>query len=359
MKVLFIVPYPSEGASNRFRVEQYLPHLDSKGISYDIRPFFDTRFYKILYLKNNYIKKIVYFLKAVWRRIEDILRLHNYDLIFIHREACPLGPPIFEWLIYKTKKPIVFDFDDAIFLPNFNTVNRIYSFLKFPSKTKRITKMSSVVIVSNAFLEQYASKFNQHVHVIPTPVDVTKFVATKKDSKQITIGWIGSFTTSLYLPIIFNVMQELGRKYDFIFKIIGAEKPIFIPGVKVENREWSLEKEVQNFQDIDIGIYPLPDTLWTQGKGAFKAIQYMSVAVPVVSSPVGMNRGLIQDGINGFLASSDEEWVEKISRLIEDPGLRHKIGLAGRRTIEEKFSVKVNAPRFLKILTNNSTKRKL
>ncbi|MBU1911910.1 MAG: glycosyltransferase family 4 protein [Candidatus Omnitrophica bacterium] len=352
MKILFLVPYSSEGASNRFRVEQYLPYLKSQGIDYSIRPFVSSRFFKVLYLKGKYIEKILYFIQAVWKRLTDIFCLSGYDVIFIHREACLIGPPVIEWLAYKLRKPIIFDFDDAIFLENFNPVNRLYRFLKFPSKTRAIIKMSKGVIVSNGFLKEYADRYNSNTCIIPTVVDTDRFRIKEKGclDKQCVIGWIGSPTTAVYLDIIFPALKELSKKYNFIFRIIGAGRPVDISGIKIENIEWDLKKEIENFQDIDIGIYPLPDTLWAQGKAAFKAIQYMSVGIPVVASPVGMARELIQDGVNGFLADSAPAWVKKMSILIEQPDLREKIGISGRKTIEAEFSVKANACKFLEVI---------
>lgn len=350
MRILFIVPYPSEGASNRYRVEQYLKFLSGERIAYDIRPFVSKEFYRILYTKKRNSKKIIYFLNSFFKRIIDIFNLYKYDVVFIHREMCPFGPPIFEWLIHILRKPIIFDFDDAIFLKNFNPANSLFQFLKFPSKVKKIIRMSSAVIVSNRFLEEFARKFNNSIYIIPTPIDTEKFNVTQKNSKELIIGWIGSPTTVPYLRIIFNVIQKLSQKYDFILKIVGAEEQTFIPGVKIENYEWKLEREIQDFQSINIGVYPLSDTLWAKGKAAFKAIQYMAVGTPVVASRVGMTKELIKDGINGFLAGSEEEWISKVSKLIEDVALRENMGLAGRKTVEEKYSVKVNAPKFLAIL---------
>jgi len=350
MKILFIVPYSTEGASNRFRVEQYLPYLDREGIKYDVRPFVSSQFYKILYSKGQGVKKIAYFIQAFLRRMIDVIASIRYDIIFIHREACPFGPPFFEWLIYSLGKPIIFDFDDAIFLQNYNLANKFYRFLKFPSKTKEIIKMSSGVTVPNIFLKEYACKFNRYVYIIPTPIDTDKFKRSDRLFDKPAIGWIGSFTTAPYLKVIFNIMQRLSRKYDFTLKIFGAGEAIDMPGVRVENYDWYLDKEVEYFQSIDIGIYPLADTLWAQGKAGFKAIQYMSVGVPVVASSIGMNKEIIQDGVSGFLVSSDQEWFDRISQLIEDPSLRQKMGLAGRRVVEEKYSVKINAPKYLEIL---------
>jgi len=349
MKILFITPYSSEGASNRYRVEQYLPYLRKDGFDYHISSFVSSEFYKIIYKKGHIFQKAYYFLKSFLERISNIITLHRYDIVFIHREACPFGPPLFEWLIYKAKKPIIFDFDDAIFLENFNPVNSFYRFLKFPSKTKHIIRMSKAVIVANRFLKEYADKFNKNVYVIPTCVDTEKFNVSKKNNDPLVIGWVGSPTTAPYLDIIFHVMRRLSRKYDFIFKIVGAGEDIFIKEVKVENFAWQLSREAEDFKSMNIGIYPVSDTLWACGKAGFKAIQYMSVGAPVVASPVGMIKEIIQDGVNGFLAGTEDEWVEKISRLIEEPGLKEKIGLAARETAENKFSVKVNVPKYLQI----------
>ena len=350
MKILFIVPYSTEGASNRFRVEQYLPYLDKEGIEYDVRPFVSSRFYKMLYSRKRRVKKMIYFIQAFLGRMLDIMRLRRYDLVFIHREGCPFGPPIFEWLIYRSKKPIIYDFDDAIFLQNYNLANRFYRFLKFPSKTKEIIKMASIVIVPNIFLKEYAYKFNKQVYIIPTPLDTDRFKMAEKYSNKLVIGWVGSFTTAFYLKVVFNAMQQLSKKYDFVLKVFGAGKIISIPGVSIENHDWHLKEEVKYFQAIDIGIYPLIDTLWARGKAGFKAIQYMAVGVPVVASSVGMVKDFIKDGVNGYLVRTEEEWIEKISKLMEDSNLRKNIGLAGRKIVEEEFSLKVNLPKYLKVL---------
>jgi len=350
MKILFIVPYATAGASNRYRVEQYLSYLSANGVEYDIRPFVFDKFYKILYRKGFYVKKTFYFIKALISRALDMAKIRDYDIIFIHRDACPCGPAFFEGIIHMLKKPIIYDFDDAIFMQNFSSANRLYRFFKFPSKTKRIIQMSSAVIVANSFLWEYARKFNESVYIIPTPIDTDRFNLDKGCTPALTIGWIGSPTTSPYLNVVYGALEKLSKKYDFVLKVVGAEKAVSIAGLKVENYEWQLEREVGDFKDIDIGIYPLPDTPWTRGKAAFKAIQYMAVGKPVVASAVGMTKELIQDGLNGFLAYSESEWEEKLSTLIEDSQLRARMGEAGRRVVEDLYSVSVNAPKLLTII---------
>jgi glycosyltransferase involved in cell wall biosynthesis len=142
-------------------------------------------------------------------------------------------------------------------------------------------------------------------------------------------------------------VQKLSDKYDFILKVVGAEYRIQLPGVKTDNREWDLKREVEDFQSLDIGLYPLIDDEWARGKAGFKAIQYMSVGVPVIASPVGVVKEIIEDGVNGFTASTEDEWVEKISRLIENNGLRRDMGANGRKTVEERYSLAVNAKKFV------------
>jgi len=356
MKILFMVPYSSKGQSNRFRVEQYVPYLQANGIECDIRPFVFDEFYEVLYSPGFYGKKIKCFVKAVCNRIADCVKINLYDIVFIQREACPLGPPIFEWLMHMHKKPIVFDFDDAIFLRNCSPANRMYSFMKFPSKTKLIIKMSKSVIVANNYLREYAKSFSESVHVIPTSIDTDRFKMSRKQSGILTVGWIGSPTNAHYLEIVYKAMQLLSKKYSFVLKIVGAGKAISIPGVRVENQEWNLDREIYDFQDTDIGIYPLRDSLWSRGKAAFKAIQYMSVGVPVVASPVGMTRELIQDDVNGYLAGSDEEWVEKLSNLLTSEELRTRMGLQGRKIVVEKYSVSANVSKLLSIVLQDKAK---
>jgi len=248
-------------------------------------------------------------------------------------------------------KPIIFDFEDAIYLPSPNKEN-IFRWLRFPKKFYLNIGLSRHVLVCNNYLKKKLHSYNPDITVIPTCIDTDKFkLKTNKTSNDnLSIGWIGSHTTSSCLKQITPVLQKLAKKYKFTLKIVGGGNEIEIPGIKVINEKWSIEKDVENFQSLDIGVYPLPDNEWAMAKTPFKTIQYMSVGVPTVASGVGGNREIIQDGINGFLASNEEEWIEKLSLLIEKPELRQKLGMAGRKTVEEMYSLKINAPRFLEVL---------
>ncbi len=351
MKILFLVPYPSEGPSNRYRVEQYLPYLEKAGIEYCLRPFISSDFFKILHKPGNRLRKMFYFLSSTRRRLADLINVSHFDMVFVHIEAFPFGPAIFEWLFSKMNKPIIYDFEDAVYLPDFRRGNKFLQFIRNPSKFYQIINLSSQVIVCNKYMRDFVSRYNPNVTIIPTSIDTEKFTLKNfKSDKRIVIGWIGSCSTSIYLKPLVSVFQQLRKKYDFILKITGAGRDFDVPGLNIVKQDWSLPDEVKNFQDIDIGIYPLPNDERALAKTPFKTIQYLSVGVASVVSKVGANVDIIKDGTNGFLAEDENEWIEKISALIENPDMRMKMGLAGRKAVEEKYSLSVNAPKFLKVI---------
>lgn len=353
MRIIFLVPYPTEGASNRLRIEQYFPSLKLKNIKCRIRPFISKNFYKILYFRGNNLLKFYYFVIDTINRLIDLMRVTQYDLVFIHREAYPIGPPFFEYIIAKLNKPIIYDFDDAIFLPNVSQVNNFIERFKLPSKIAKIISLSSYVIAGNEYLKDFVLRYNKKVSVLPTCIDTEKYKNMDyaiKDQKQIMIGWIGSKTTEGFLHDKEPVFKTLAKKYTAIkFIFIGTEYEIEgLP--QLSCKKWSIATELEDIRNFDIGIMPMPENKWTKGKCGFKAILYMSMGIPTVCSPVGVNKEIIKDGENGFLAATEEEWIKKLSSLIENPTLRQKIGSAGRKTVEERYSLDVNKPKFLAII---------
>jgi glycosyltransferase involved in cell wall biosynthesis len=238
---------------------------------------------------------------------------------------------------------MIFDFDDAVFVAYRSPSNGYLSYLKFPGKTGTIIARSAHVMAGNAYLAEYSRAFNQNVTIVPTTIDTDKYVPFDRAGNEIpVIGWSGSYSTVQHLDTIRRPLQELAKRHRFKLRVIGTRE-YEIDGVEIEALPWRAETEVEDLQRMDIGVMPLPDNQWSRGKCGLKALQYMALGVPTVCSPVGVNTEIINDGVNGLIAS-DEEWIEKLSQLIIDINLRKRLGDAGRATVVDRFSARSQAP---------------
>jgi len=354
IKVLALSPIPEEGAGCRFRVSQYIPYLRSAGFDITVSPFYSREYFSFVYRPGNYLRKAFGFVALTLRRLGELFSVRQYDLVFLYREAIPIGPPIVERWIRRLGIPIVYDFDDAIFLPAISDANKAFSFLKNPKRASQILKLSRQVSVGNEFLAAYARQFNNHVTVIPTAVDTNKFVprpdSPPAEGRKLVVGWIGSPTTFQYLELLKDVLAEVAARHPFTLKVSGAGRPVEFPGVDVQVVPWSMADEVSLFNTCDIGVYPLTDDDWSRGKCGFKAIQCMACGVPVVAAAVGVNKQIITHGVDSMLASTRQEWIDHLSRLLIDHDLRRRMAAAGRRTIQSRYSVDVTAPQLAGVL---------
>ncbi|MBL4668393.1 MAG: glycosyltransferase family 4 protein [Flavobacteriales bacterium] len=357
--IAFIVPYPIGVApSQRFRFEQYLSLLKNEGIQYTCFPFLSIKDFKIIYNQGFFFKKTLSIFNGFFRRSILMFRLTKYDTVFIHREASPVGPPVFEWLIAKIlKRKIIYDFDDAIWLENTSQSNQLISKIKSHSKVASICNWASLVMCGNKFLMSFAKKYNMNVVYMPTTIDIENEHNKIKhhEKKQVVIGWTGTHSTIKYLYEIESVLSKLQQKLIFEFRVISNKDPLFTK-IKYHYIPWNKNKEIQDLLKIDIGIMPLLDNEWARGKCAFKALQYMALGIPCVISPVGVNNEIVKDGVNGILAENDEEWREKLTKLIETVEIRAEIGLEGLKTVHEKYSVLANQRKFISYLKNNELK---
>jgi len=355
IRVLALSPIPEEGAGCRFRIAQFIPYLESVGFQVTLSSLFTPEFFRLVYKPGRYVRKAFTFAVLTLKRLGSLRDMSQFDVIFIYREMFPIGPAIVERLIAnRHRPPVVFDFDDAIFLPSVSDANRVIAAFKRPQKVASIIRSSDHVITGNEYLSEYARRFNAAVTTIPTSVDTERFVPSRNVSgngggraepDEPIVGWIGSPTTGAYIRSLSNVLRRVRERHRFVLRVSGAGEQFTIPGVTIRHEPWALDREVQLFNTCDVGVYPLADDEWSKGKCGFKAIEFMACGVPVVAAAVGVNREIIQDGQNGFLAAGEDEWVDKLGRLLSDPDLRRRFAAAGRRTIEERYSVHVNAPK--------------
>lgn len=354
--VLFIIPYPPTlVASQRFRFEQYFELLAKNGFSLSIHPFFSANQYQKVNGNSYLVTKVLILIVALMNRILLLIKSRSAEFIFIHREASPVGPPFIEWIIAKVlKKKIVYDFDDAIWLTDKTTESPLVKLIRWRSKVAKICKWSYKVSCGNDYLASFARKFNHHVIVNPTTIDTENlhtpdFSEIDKISKEITIGWTGSTSTLKYLNQIESALRTVQQKFKHVsFIVIADREPVLnIPVTKFT--PWNKESEVQDLLKINIGIMPLPDDDWAKGKCGFKALQYLALGIPCIASPVGVNTRIIEHNKNGFLASTEADWIEYLSCLITNDTLRKQMGHAGRKKIIENYSVVSNEENFLSL----------
>lgn len=354
MRVLGLCSYPIEAASTRYRLIQYISPLAEHGIDLTVSPFLNKTDFATLYQRKNTVQKASRMVSLASKRIFNSLKAKDFDLIFLQREAMLFGPPLIEWLLkYVKKKPLVLDLDDATYIKYVSpTYGRIGSALKFFGKTDTLIDWSETVICGNRFIAEYVEKQGKKAEIIPTVVDTDLFFQLEKDTNKIpVIGWIGTHSTFPFLQKLFPVFEKLATKYKFILKIVGAgdnEAGKNLNGIKIENLEWSLEREIFDFQSLDIGLYPILTTdlvnkEWLMGKSGFKAIQYMSVGIPYVVTPIGVTSEIGIENQTHFTALTEQDWYEKLAKLLESPSLRVEMGNNGRKYALENYTVSQQA----------------
>jgi glycosyltransferase involved in cell wall biosynthesis len=354
-QILFIVPYPKgEAPSQRFRFEQYLPFLLEQGFEYDLKTFYSEKAWGTLHQKGHFLKKTGGIISAFFLRFILLFKLHRYTHIFIHREGAPIGPPILEWFIAKiVRKQVIYDFDDAIWLPNYSEANASYQRLKYYKKVNKIMKWASKVSAGNDYLAKYAKQFNENVVVNPTTIDTENYhnpslYPAPTPKSKLVIGWTGTLTTAKYLHEIVLVLEDLSQKYDFEFCVISNEAPeIELQALRFV--KWKKETEIEDLLRFDIGVMPLTEDRWSNGKCGFKALQYMSLGIPTIASPVGVNPSIIDHGVNGFLCSTQQDWKNAFEYLLADEHNRHNMHEAAREKIRSNYSVLSNKTNFLNL----------
>ena len=353
-RILVICPFPQDvAAGQRLKYEQYFNYWRENGYDITVSPFMDMPMWKIVYTPGNYAAKILGTLRGYFRRIYDLFRINQYDMVYVFMWVTPLGISLFERAVRVLAKRLVYDIEDNVFIRKSNEFNGLVRFLKGAGKARYLTKTADHVITSSPFLNDYCLRINKKkaCTYISSTVDTDRFLPVNpySNDKKVTIGWTGTFSTKIYLDLLRAVFYELNKRRDFRLRIIGDFK-YELTGIDLEVIRWTKENEVKDLQGIDIGVYPLAQDDWVMGKSGLKAIQYMAFGLPMVATDVGNTSKLIRQHENGWLVKTDKEWVDALEMLIDNPGLRRKMGEDARRTVLKNYSVHLTKSIYLSIL---------
>ena len=350
VRLLTLVPYPRDRApGQRYRIEQWEPVLRAEGIHLSYAPFLSDAGMDVLFRRGRGLTKTVEMARSLMRRARELRHIDAYDAAFVYREAIPLVPPVFERHVAR-RIPVVYDFDDAIYLPSASAANRWTRHLKGPRKPAALCRLAAHVTVGNEHLAQFARRHAPAVSVLPTTIDTDLYAAHAVAPRSLpVVGWTGSTTTLPYLLALAEPLRALRARHPFELRVIAGER-VAVPGLSVDSRIWQSAAEVADLCGIDVGLMPLPDDPWTRGKCGLKALQYMALGIPPVVSPIGVNATLVDDGVDGLHASTPGEWVSAIERLLLDPDLRARLGREAREKVLRQFSARVLAPRLADIL---------
>jgi glycosyltransferase involved in cell wall biosynthesis len=350
MRIAAFTKYGSMAASTRQRLIQYLPHLAAAGIEVEHNPLLPDEYVRGVATGQGYPRRRI--LSAYLHRFRQLVAGTDADLVWIYAELFPYLPGAFERLAFRSGKPVVYDCDDAFFHGyDAHPDPRVRRLLG--RKLEPLLRGAAAACVGNAYLQGYAARFCERTMILPTVVDTAVYGAAPASGRlrPVTIGWIGSPSTWPYMRPILPLLRELAQSRGIRIRIVGAgpaARADAFPGLELI--EWSEETEVDEVRALDIGLMPLPDDIWARGKCGYKLLQYMACALPVVASPVGINGEIVVPGENGLLPTNEAEWRDALLRLIDDPALRQAFGTAGRRRVEERYSLAVHAPRFIRLL---------
>lgn len=348
MDIVILCPYPRDTApSQRLKYEQYLSYLEVQGYRCSIHPFFSPRTYALLYKPGRSLRKVLGVISGLLRRLALLPRIARADGVYIHLHVCPLGPPWLEWLTCRLARAVIYDIDDMVHLLPTSSVNAPARVLKSSDRYFLLMRRARHVITCTPALDRLVRQHNPHTTDISSTINTTTYQPCNPYSNEgeLVLGWSGSHSTAPYLHLLDGVLQQLASRHRLRLLVMGPER-FALPGMTLEVVPWSTTVEIPTLQRIDIGLYPLPDDDWVQGKSGLKALQYMALGIPVVASAVGCNDRVVQHGGSGFLVRTEAEWLEALERLIADPQLRRRLGEEGRRVVEARYSVRANRDRY-------------
>lgn len=359
--ILILCPYPKGiAAGQRFKYEQYFNSWEEQGFKIEVSPFFDMKTWDILYSESNYFLKIIGTLKGYLRRLRDIFLLRNYEIVYIFMWVTPLGSTLFERLVRRLSRNLVYDFDDAVFLDSDKPKSINLSIVRSSKtiKSRFLISSSDHVILSSPFHLSYCKDLNlNHMATyIPCSLDTDRLTRKKNayDSDKLVLGWTGTFSSIPYLDLLRDVLMELNKTEQFKVLLI-TNFDYNLPDIDLDVIRWDKKSEVEDLHKIDIGLYPISRDKWSLGKGGLKVLQYMSIGIPSVATNYGTAIDIIKNGETGFLVDGKEEWISILKKLIKDKDLRLRVGKNARDQVVKNYSVKEIQSKYLEVLESLTT----
>jgi glycosyltransferase involved in cell wall biosynthesis len=351
MEVLALIPNQyGHAPGQRSSIELWESVLSPVGINIHYAPFETKRLQEVLYSPGHYATKVGEMLRAYIERIKLLGDLKRFDAVFVYREAALLGPAFLEKMVARRGLPIIYQLDDPLFVPYTSPSNGYLSYLKFFGKISEICRLAKVVMVNSTQIREYVSQYNQNIWQVPSVVDTSHYVfrpeSLAKEPDEVCIGWSGSPTTIGNIRVIAPALRTLAERVPHRVHLIGGTE-FDLPGVRYVAQKWSAETEVEDLRKMQVGMVPLPVNEWNKRKFYMKTAQYMALGIPTVATPLGSNPEVIQHGVTGFLANSEDEWIEYLSLLIKDHKLRVDMSYAAAQAAQEKYSLGSNTPKII------------
>lgn len=340
-RILVICPHPiGRVPGQRLKFEQYYKSWEDAGYEVVVKPFMNDHFQDIVYKQGKLVQKVIRTIGAYLNRFSLLFSIRKYDIVYVFLWVTPFGPPLFEILVKQLAKKLVYDIDDLVYLKKTSPANRFISIFKSSRKIFYMLKNAGHVFVSTQKLLDKAKQYNKNISVVPATIDMSGYpLRTVSANKKTVIGWSGSHTTSKYLHLLDDVLKRISAQYDVSIHVMG-DPDFSIDGLNnIELVHWSPANEIPALMKFDIGLHPVPDEEWTLGKSGGKLVQYMAAGLPIIATNNVPNAAAVEDGVTGFLVTTDEEWFEKISLLITDAEARNAMSHRSYERAVAKYSI--------------------
>lgn len=353
MRLLLLSRYTRLGASSRLRLYQYLPTLEAAGFAVTVAPLLDDAYLQRLYAGRP--KSLAMIAKAYLERLSWLLKASAYDVVWLEKECLPWLPAGIELSLLPKRVRLAVDYDDAVFHQYDRHRSPLVRKL-LGNKIDAVMRRADLVITGNRYLATRAQQAGAaHVEILPTVVDTSRYrLSTPTDTPNITLGWIGSPATAHFLHAVAPSLQAVAAQNPNLRLVAVGANAEQLAGLGFTVWPWSEADEIDMIRQFDIGIMPLTDGDFERGKCGYKLIQYMACGKPVVASPIGANREIVRDGIDGFWADTQQAWQQALTTLIADAELRLKMGRAGRQRVVEHYSLQASAPKLQSLLSSLS-----